>query len=127
MYHAPASEIAQIEQYFDEGQQRAQSYSTTETWTGGYWIDGKPIYRKVFDNGSWATSLDFDASSLNIETLIKTDVIGTDNSGGSGNRWLINSVVNNGIIYFRTSDQHIIVTNEKYKRYAILEYTKTTD
>ena len=24
------------------------SYSTEEKWTGGYWIDGKPIYRKSF-------------------------------------------------------------------------------
>ena len=26
----------------------SKSYSTTETLTGGTWIDGKPIYRKVF-------------------------------------------------------------------------------
>ena len=108
--------------------QEKNSYSTTEMLTGGTWIDGKPIYRKVFDNGSWATSLDFDASSLNIETLIKTDVIGSDSSGGNGNRWLINSVVDNGIIYIQTSNQHIIVRNANtYKRYAIIEYTKTTD
>ena len=24
-----------------------RTYSTTEQWTGDYWIDGKPIYRKV--------------------------------------------------------------------------------
>jgi hypothetical protein len=25
-----------------------KDYTTTEEWTGGYWIDGKPIYRRVF-------------------------------------------------------------------------------
>lgn len=29
--------------------QDASSYSTTETLTGGTWIDGKPIYRKVIE------------------------------------------------------------------------------
>ena len=28
------------------------SYSTSEQWTGGYWIDGKKIYRKVVDCGA---------------------------------------------------------------------------
>lgn len=45
-----------VENYIDE----KNSYSETETLTGGTWIDGKPIYRKVvtftakiFNNGSW--------------------------------------------------------------------------
>ena len=33
------------------------SYSTTEQKTGGYWIDGKPIYRKIFYSATnWASS-----------------------------------------------------------------------
>jgi hypothetical protein len=28
------------------------SYSTAETWTGGYWTDGKKIYRKVVECGA---------------------------------------------------------------------------
>lgn len=27
-------------------------YSTSETWTGEYWIDGKKIYRKVVKENS---------------------------------------------------------------------------
>jgi len=32
----------------DCGAAAPYSYSTNEQKTGGYWIDGKPIYRKVF-------------------------------------------------------------------------------
>ena len=39
----------------------ALSYSTEETLTGGTWIDGKPIYRRVFN---WTTSV---GSSTNFE------------------------------------------------------------
>jgi hypothetical protein len=49
------------------------SYSTTEQSTGGKWIDGKPIYRKVLEmtspsaaGGSVLTNL----TSLNINSLI---------------------------------------------------------
>ncbi len=30
-----------------------RDYSTTETWTGGHWIDGKKIYRKVVSIGNF--------------------------------------------------------------------------
>lgn len=46
------------------------NYSTAEVLTGGTWIDGKPIYRKVIES----TTLDellqnIDVTSLNIENL----------------------------------------------------------
>jgi hypothetical protein len=40
----PSTTLAQIANKADDD----YSYSTTETFTGKYWIDGKPIYRKVF-------------------------------------------------------------------------------
>lgn len=46
-YTPPSSEMSTIEAYFDQGFSKATSYSTNETLTGGTWIDGKPIYRKV--------------------------------------------------------------------------------
>ena len=46
------------------------SYSTTEQLTGGKWIDGKPIYRKVFNYGN-ITSNSFEINiGANIETFI---------------------------------------------------------
>jgi hypothetical protein len=47
--------IPSVQQYVDERQDAFNSYSTDETWTGGYWIDGKKIWRKVF-TGSWGVS-----------------------------------------------------------------------
>lgn len=32
------------------------SYSTSEKWTGGYWIDGKKIYKKTINFGSLPNS-----------------------------------------------------------------------
>ena len=39
-----------------DGQYEYFSYSTEEKWTGGYQIDGKPIYRKVIE-GTYATTV----------------------------------------------------------------------
>lgn len=59
-YVVPSSEITQIESYIDEGiaevKEAGLSYNTTETKTGGTWIDGKPIYRKVIGPTTSATS-----------------------------------------------------------------------
>lgn len=59
----------------------AQSYSTEETLTGGTWVDGKPIYRKVLtglnfgsDSGSWKNA---GATVSSAESLIKGTVIRT--------------------------------------------------
>ena len=57
------------------------NYSTTEQKTGGTWIDGKPIYRKVLtglnfggDSGSWKNA---GATVSGAESLIKGTVIRT--------------------------------------------------
>jgi hypothetical protein len=50
--------------------QDAQSYSTTEQKTGGKWIDGKDIYRRVFYSATnWATGTVVGTIN-NIETVI---------------------------------------------------------
>lgn len=124
-YHAPATEIAQIEQYFDNGLQNAESYSTTETLTGGKWIDGKPIYRRVLDNGSWVSNLSIDVSSFNIDTLVHLDILGRQYNNNTGSKWVI-STMDYRQAYI--SGSNILTTSgDEYKRYAIIEYTKTTD
>lgn len=47
-------------------------YSTTETFTGKYWIDGKQIYSKVINIQAQAigTAVEIDLSDLNISTPI---------------------------------------------------------
>ena len=52
----------------------ALSYSTEETLTGGRWIDGKPIYRKVLDgltwpSGEWSQASNSKFAALNIDTV----------------------------------------------------------
>lgn len=123
MYHAPASEITQIEQYFDEGQQRAQSYSTEETLTGGKWVDGKPIYRKVFTGlnyggGSANTYINTGATVSNVDTLISV-------RGGNST----NKVCVQFLGYVMSGDNIQYWTNVTWANlnYLIAEYTKTTD
>ena len=102
------------------------NYSTTEQKTGGTWIDGKPIYRWVYDNGSYVSNLDIDVSSLNIDVLIHTEVIGNDNTSGTGNKWNYGATSSRDA-YIQSSNNHLVTSGNLYKRYAILEYTKTTD
>ena len=52
---AGSIQLAQLVQAMSDVDARIEatvSYSTAETWTGGYWIDGKKIYRKVVDCGA---------------------------------------------------------------------------
>ena len=105
-------------------------YSTQETVIGE-WIDGKPIYRKVYDNlnNQYGTdSFNINVADLNIDRLIFLDALGSDNSGYSGNKYLITSVtsVNSRNMYLNASNQ-IVISGSYPKSYIIVEYTKTTD
>lgn len=62
------------------------SYSTTEELTGGTWIDGKPIYRKVLPftvpaNGSH-TQVQVN-HNLGIETYTRADITAVVDNGAS--------------------------------------------
>ena len=121
----PSTAIQQIEQYFDEGLSRAESYSTTETWTGGYWIDGKKIYRKVFDGlsfggttGSWTNT---GATLSNVDSLVKGIALRKNSSQ--------NSIIN--AMNFQMSGTNIqyYLTTSTFGSSSriVIEYTKTTD
>jgi hypothetical protein len=61
-----------------------KQYSTTEEFTGEYWIDGKPIYRQVFEGTTPATAGTQKVDSLipsGIDTPIKSDLIVTTADG----------------------------------------------
>lgn len=121
-YNIPSSEIAQVEQYFDEGQQRAQSYSTTETLTGGKWIDGKPIYRKV------VTGLSFSLSNNNFTTINLQNEI---------EFFISCKVISDTSLTFTMTEYQAISSSQikistalggsRIGKGLILEYTKTTD
>ena len=127
----PSTDIQTIEQYFDNGIQRveqdiqaAQSYSTTETLTGGKWIDGKPIYRKVFKitsaiaGATWGWGGLSSSIFADVDTLIECKGTLIDNGTYSY------SVC----CYARKASGFFVQNNNApANSYFIVEYTKTTD
>lgn len=108
-------------------------YSTTEHWTGKYWIDGKKIYRKVYTFTSPLSNID--ATSLNIDFVIKIEGGGyAVGSGQSGNQWLpLGFTASSGDIWvsldYNKSSKKFSYTGWRHieNGYYIFEYTKTTD
>lgn len=109
-------------------------YSTSEVKTNKVWIDGKPIYRKVFEKTNVSTGYiqhTHDISTL--ETLVKAEGILYYTSGYQ----YIPNVVADNITGYGAGILNI--TNAKFntllgtsipttnKMYIILEYTKSTD
>ena len=79
----PGTDIQTIESYVDTGLTavtnafntkiaQAESYSTEEVWTGGYWNDGKKIYRKAINTTNLANNT---VLIQNVDTVV--------NSGGT--------------------------------------------
>lgn len=106
------------------------SYSTSEVKTNKVWIDGKPIYRKVFNRGN-------DISSFN-HNIANVDLIWIDSTHSirkhlSGNVFNIVGGTNDSaiklVIYVNDTEVHIdnIGGISPSEIYIALEYTKTTD
>lgn len=85
----PLNDLQSIRNYIDESLSNGSSnkyvdaknsYSTTETLTGGTWIDEKPIYRKAYHfNKMLSVGRDFytmNVGQADFDTLIKTYYIG---------------------------------------------------
>ena len=115
----------------DSGVNDSNSYSTEETLTGGKWIDGKPIYRKVITSTfglSTNSSKTLTLSNFgvnNVETPISSTIISSD-GGFLGIR------PNNIVAVFKTTVVDVVVTSSQWslesgEQKIIIEYTKTTD
>ena len=106
-------------------------YSTDETFTGMYWIDGKKIYRKVITG---VTANDTTLAT-NVDTFINGfSAIVVTNSGAKrtytgyySNNFYCNIVHNRDANELRSNyvTTESALSFESY--YAIIEYTKTTD
>jgi hypothetical protein len=104
-------------------------YKTTETQTGGKWIDGKPIYRKVieytFDSSGLGVSIAHGISDL--ETVVDGTII--DFQGGGTYIYKVGANSAYGDTYTTTTNVEIeninAITDTTIN--IILEYTKTTD
>lgn len=77
--------------------QTSNSYSTEETATGGFWIDGKPIYRKCLTATNLTGGTEISVVSLGIDSLIK--LYGTLVDSGNGNKVVIGNYYNMDYMY----------------------------
>lgn len=115
-----------VENYIDE----KNSYSETETLTGGTWIDGKPIYRKVINFGALPNNT-IKGKSHNITNLKNFVSIRGIAMGGDyfPIPYVATSSLGAGAQIYVNSTQIAIQTGSDrtaYTGYVILEYTKTT-
>ena len=110
--------------------QDAQSYSTTEQKTGGKWIDGKDIYRRVFYSATnWASGTTIGTiSNLDMVTEIKDLCYSTSDTGylqnygadgsGSMQRTIVRPSTGAVVVY----RGNVFINN--YPSTIIVEYTK---
>lgn len=99
------------------------SYSTTETFTGKHWTDGKPVYRKVVPfTTTWSSNEQTVALVSGYSTIIKVDVFSED---GRNLAWYdksqIDCYMSNGSLKFKPDNADF--NNKSWN--AIVEYTKS--
>lgn len=125
--NSKALSVSNLNEFGDEVIKQYNSYSTSEKFTGEYWIDGKPIYKKVFTGTTVAGDTSVNMSSLNIRQLVNiTGVIGQNDEYKPINftydNYKISTRYSNGTMYINASNVYANLTF-----YLIVEYTKTTD
>ena len=117
----------QIKDYVDN----SQSYSTTETLTGGTWIDGKPIYRtvrhanspiNVSGSAGWASTAIPGGAIANIGgALVDCRILGFRDNTSKPVQWAVQGLVNGNTLVWYWPGYDFYLTD------MIFEYTKTTD
>lgn len=140
----PGTDIQTIENYVDTGLTtvtnafntkiaQTVNYSTTEQWTGGYWIDGKKIYRKCKTQQTYSgsgTNNIFDLG-LNgvIDSLVSLRTITKQSNGEQMGDYCFSSTTmqncylkTNGTVQYRAGSSYSYGQTT-----VIIEYTKTTD
>lgn len=110
----------------------ALSYSTDETPTGGHWIDGKPIYRKViqFNNETSISAdpgVDFTLTTLGLSDIDNIFSIYAFNTTGSKTEKRRFSPIASYWLNDTTLRLRATTTITSYYLGLIIEYTKTTD
>lgn len=102
------------------GSETRHSYSTNETLTGGTWIDGKPIYRKVYvstTNASGSTIIGIPEGY--IKQLVNATIIIEE---GLNLQYVINPKIEYDVDALKFTN-----STDSSPFNLILEYTKTTD
>ena len=115
---------------------KSLSYSETEQKTGGKWIDGKPIYRKIVDIGALPNAttktVAHNISNYGVFTTIKGIAFNSAKTAQIELPYVATNAANINYaisIEINGSDIQIItgINRTSLSGYAILEYTKTTD
>lgn len=123
--------------------EKSNSYSLEETLTGGFWIDGKPIYRKVINlNSVGGATAAFNLTSFDIDNVISingtantgTEILSLNYSKSDGDVSQTNCfIVADGVEFTLYCQYSRYTTATQVKTIldcsfvAIIEYTKTTD
>ena len=111
---------------------KVMTYSTSEQFTGKYFIDGKKIYRKCYietNAGEWSNNQTIDTIS-NIETYIGSCLYAYFQ--GSRNSYISNNMIDSarGLIMPNVNGDirvGLSGTINTVKKWGWVEYTKTTD
>ena len=116
---------------------KSNSYSTEEIKTGGTWIDGKPIYRKVIVrdiSGSLSGLVSISIDTANIDTPIRIVCGRVSLADGSGGLTIPAQYDSTTFIQFgafRTNELQLYCGTTNWTPLThitlCLEYTKTTD
>ena len=120
-----------------DGYEEVDDYSTSEVFTGKLWIDGKKIYRKVYEVTKAQTSNnnpDIPTNVSNIDTIISEDgiLVRSDNqftkipaNFDNQSWWVYFSDISKTIIRVRIGQS--LYDNAFVKLFVVIQYTKTTD
>ena len=132
--YTPSSAVQEIKDYTKDYVDAKNSYSTTETLTGGTWIDGKPIYRKsgIYNNGATTGTgtivLDAELTSLYIDTIISA---GGSAKASNGNVLCLGGYSGDTYRLCISANANGLVKSDSGDPYTHfnwwVEYTKTTD
>lgn len=102
-------------------------YSTDEVITNKIWIDGKPIYRKVFTVTNTSSAQITIGNIPSYDWIVNVRVVGKISAN---NDIITDGYGNNNLgVFVRSSNGDVIVVNnyDMAKITAYVEYTKTAD
>lgn len=112
------------------------TYSTDETFTGKYWINGKKIYRKIINFGALPNSTTKSVAH-GISNLDEVLLLNAIAKSGTSYKTIPDVISTNaaqyltGQIKISISSGNIVIYTESnqssFSAYITIEYTKTTD
>ena len=108
---------------------KCRSYSTTERFTGKYWIDGKPIYSKVitisFINSNIQAAQNFPHGITGLDKIIK--YFGNCEITNAKRPFPYSDSIVCNLNSYNNTDIYLYCCYQVSNLELTIEYTKTTD